>query len=107
MWTIRVDVHVLNHNGNLIDAASMAAISALVHFRRPDVSVSGEDVTIVRFHFQLELSVLNMRSQNYPLNCVYYSISLSDLGNRQIQNVCVWLRSRIVKCRVVFSRNKS
>nr|ACH87550.1 exosome component 9 [Platynereis dumerilii] len=46
VWTIRVDVHVLNHNGNLIDAASIAAISSLVHFRRPDVSVSGEDVTI-------------------------------------------------------------
>ncbi|KAI0226826.1 Exosome complex component RRP45 [Lamellibrachia satsuma] len=32
VWSIRVDVHVLNHEGNLIDACSMAAITALAHF---------------------------------------------------------------------------
>ena len=47
VWSIRADLHVLNHDGNLIDACSMAAIAALAHFRRPDVTVSGEDVTIV------------------------------------------------------------
>ncbi|KAK2176217.1 hypothetical protein NP493_675g02001 [Ridgeia piscesae] len=47
VWAIRVDVHVLNHDGNLIDACSMAAITALTHFRRPDVTVSGEEVTIL------------------------------------------------------------
>ncbi|XP_003221849.2 exosome complex component RRP45 [Anolis carolinensis] len=46
VWQIRVDLHVLNHNGNLIDAASIAAIVALCHFRRPDVSVQGEEVTL-------------------------------------------------------------
>lgn len=30
---IRVDVHVLNHDGNIIDCASIAAITALAHFR--------------------------------------------------------------------------
>ncbi len=33
VWTIRVDVHILNHAGNLIDCASIASISALAHFR--------------------------------------------------------------------------
>ncbi|KAM6441224.1 exosome complex component RRP45 isoform 2-T3 [Liasis olivaceus] len=46
VWQIRVDLHVLNHNGNIIDAASIAAIVALCHFRRPDVSVQGEEVTL-------------------------------------------------------------
>ncbi|XP_051561420.1 exosome complex component RRP45 [Myxocyprinus asiaticus] len=46
VWQIRVDVHVLNHDGNLMDAASIAAISALSHFRRPDVAIQGRDVTV-------------------------------------------------------------
>ncbi|KAL1282544.1 hypothetical protein QQF64_001347 [Cirrhinus molitorella] len=46
VWQIRVDVHVLNHDGNLMDAASIAAISALSHFRRPDVTIQGRDVTV-------------------------------------------------------------
>ncbi|KAM9329518.1 exosome complex component RRP45 [Gastrophryne carolinensis] len=46
VWQIRVDLHLLNHEGNIIDAASIAAIAALCHFRRPDVSVQGEEVTV-------------------------------------------------------------
>lgn len=42
-----MDVHTLNHDGNLMDAASIAAITALCHFRRPDVSIVGEDITVV------------------------------------------------------------
>ncbi|MFT7807517.1 exosome complex component RRP45 [Arapaima gigas] len=46
VWQIRVDVHVLNHDGNIMDAASIAAIAALSHFRRPDVGIQGEEVTV-------------------------------------------------------------
>nr|XP_046196295.1 exosome complex component RRP45 [Oncorhynchus gorbuscha] len=46
VWQIRVDVHLLNHDGNLMDAASIAAIAALCHFRRPDVGIQGEEVTV-------------------------------------------------------------
>jgi exosome complex component RRP45 len=45
-WTIRADVHVLDADGGLIDASCIALVAALRHFRRPDVSVNGEDVTI-------------------------------------------------------------
>jgi len=46
VWEIRVDIHVLNHEGNILDCASIAAISALAHFKRPDVSVQGQEITI-------------------------------------------------------------
>ncbi|XP_069050093.1 exosome complex component RRP45 isoform X1 [Lepisosteus oculatus] len=46
VWQVRVDVHVLNHDGNIMDASSIAAITALCHFRRPDVCVQGEEVTV-------------------------------------------------------------
>lgn len=47
VWQIRLDMHLLNHDGNITDAASIAGIVALCHFRRPDVSVQGEEVTVV------------------------------------------------------------
>ncbi|KAG0167897.1 Exosome complex component RRP45 [Apophysomyces sp. BC1034] len=46
VWSIRVDLHFLDHDGNLVDCACIAAITALLHFRRPDVTVVGEEVTI-------------------------------------------------------------
>ena len=44
----RVDVrHVLDHGGNLIDAAALASIAALLNYRRPDVTVGGEgEITV-------------------------------------------------------------
>ncbi|CAL1539991.1 unnamed protein product [Lymnaea stagnalis] len=45
-WHIRIDIHVLNHEGNILDCSSIAAIAALAHFRRPDVTVQGQEITI-------------------------------------------------------------
>jgi len=36
----------LDHEGNLIDCTCIAAITSLLHYRRPDVTVIGETVTI-------------------------------------------------------------
>lgn len=47
VWHIKVDVHFLNDCGNMLDCASIAAITALRHFRKPDVTVNGEDIIIV------------------------------------------------------------
>jgi exosome complex component RRP45 len=47
VWSVRVDVLFLDHDGGLVDAASVAVISALQNFRRPDVEIRGEQVQIV------------------------------------------------------------
>ncbi|KAJ2726330.1 3'-5'-exoribonuclease [Coemansia sp. Benny D115] len=46
VWALRVDLHFLDHSGNMVDAATIAAITALRHFRRPDVTVDGEEAII-------------------------------------------------------------
>lgn len=43
---MRADVHVLDYDGGLIDAGCLAVVAALQHFRRPDVTVEGETVTV-------------------------------------------------------------
>ncbi|KAI9486699.1 MAG: ribosomal protein S5 domain 2-type protein [Benjaminiella poitrasii] len=62
VWQIRVDLLFLDHDGNLVDCASIAAITALLHFRRPDVTVSGEDVTIVSIFYSVYSSNRSKKS---------------------------------------------
>lgn len=69
-WSIRADVHVLDVDGGLIDACSIAIMAALYHFRRPEVSVDGEQVTIhsVAERVPVPLSILHS-----PI-CVTFSV---------------------------------
>lgn len=39
VWSLRVDVHVLDSAGNLVDACCLAALAALLGFRKPQVEV--------------------------------------------------------------------
>jgi len=39
-------VHVLDDAGNLLDAASMASMASLLHFRKSDISITGTDVVV-------------------------------------------------------------
>ena len=60
-FAIRADVHVIAHDGNLLDAACAAVVAGLLHFRRPDVSVDGSKVTVwdVREREPVRLSMLH------------------------------------------------
>ncbi|KAG6805202.1 hypothetical protein H0H92_000310, partial [Tricholoma furcatifolium] len=46
VWHIRLTLHFLSDGGNMLDCACLAGIVALKHFRRPDVEVIGDEVTI-------------------------------------------------------------
>ena len=49
VWSVRCDITILDHCGNLTDAVVLAAISALKHFRLPAVTVAGAgDEAMVR-----------------------------------------------------------
>jgi exosome complex component RRP45 len=44
---LRLTIHFLNDAGNMLDCASLAAMCALRHFRKPDVEVIGDEVIVV------------------------------------------------------------
>ncbi|XP_050274506.1 exosome complex component RRP45A-like isoform X2 [Quercus robur] len=50
VWAVRVDLHILDNGGNLVDAANIAALAALLTFRRPECSLGGEDGQQVIVH---------------------------------------------------------
>lgn len=45
-WSIRADVHVIDYDGNLIDAACTGIMTGLQHFRRPDAVVKEGQVVV-------------------------------------------------------------
>jgi exosome complex component RRP45 len=68
-FSLRADIHVLDHGGNLIDAACIALITALQHFRRPDVTVNGDSVTV---HDPRDREPVPLSLIHHPL-CVTFS----------------------------------
>lgn len=64
---VYVDVYVLDHDGNLIDAASMAALAALVNAKVAKMEVKGDDVVVKGAQHQLPLN-------NYPVAVTFAKI---------------------------------
>ncbi|KAH8591784.1 ribosomal protein S5 domain 2-like protein [Bisporella sp. PMI_857] len=79
-FSVRADVHILSADGNLVDAACFGVVSALRHFRRNDISVSGEEVTVytLREREGVPLSLLH-----YPL-CVTFSFYTPAPGEEEM-----------------------
>src|SRR5438093_4063607 len=59
VWAIFVDLHMLNHDGNILDAAALAAITALSHTKIPKL----EKDKAVRGEYQGKLPVVH-----HPVN---------------------------------------
>lgn len=70
VWSLRVDIKVLNHDGNLIECASIATLASLAHFKRPDVTRSGEKVII---HTLAEKDPIPTVLYHYPV-CSTFAI---------------------------------
>lgn len=46
VWHIQADVIIMNHEGNLIEAASISTLAALAHYKRPDVTIEDGRVVV-------------------------------------------------------------
>jgi exosome complex component RRP45 len=69
VWQVRVDIHVLDHAGNLIDAAGLATVAALLHFRRPQVSIHGDSVVV---HSAKDREPVSLSIHHIPI-CVTFA----------------------------------
>ena len=58
-WVCYVDMHVLDHGGNLIDTASLAALTALAH------------ATVPAKRFEVGESDYPLDVQHFPVECTY------------------------------------
>lgn len=77
VWALRCDVRVVEDFGNLTDAASAAALSALLHFRRPEVTVRGGSVTV---HPTWERPPVPLAVHHTPLTLTFACMALGGGG---------------------------
>ncbi|MFB6076286.1 MAG: exosome complex protein Rrp42 [Candidatus Aenigmatarchaeota archaeon] len=66
VWMVSVDVDVINHDGNLLDASGIAVIAALLNTKVPKID---EDYQIDREEFEMDLPV-----REIPVPCTIVKI---------------------------------
>mgnify|MGYP001107988870 CR=1 FL=1 len=54
VWAVFVDIHIINHQGNLLDCAALASLVALLNTKMPKL----EDDKIIRGKFEKKLPVV-------------------------------------------------
>ncbi|XP_052187276.1 exosome complex component RRP45A-like isoform X2 [Diospyros lotus] len=79
VWAIRIDLHILDNGGNLIDAANIAALAALLTFRRPECTLGGEDGQEVIVHPPEEREPLPLIIHHLPV-----AVSFGFFSNENI-----------------------
>ncbi|CAL0314533.1 unnamed protein product [Lupinus luteus] len=79
VWAIRIDIHVVDNGGNLVDAANVAALAALLTFRRPECSVAGEDSQQVVVHPPEEREPLPLIIHHLPIAVTFGFFSNENL----------------------------
>ena len=78
VWNVRVDIHILEDDGNVMDGVSLAILAALTDFRRPDVMVSAEQEVTVFSTFERHPVPLSLH--HFPLS-VSFGIFQDSNGN--------------------------
>ncbi|PXF44115.1 Exosome complex component rrp45 [Gracilariopsis chorda] len=68
VWSVRVDVHIINDDGNCMDACMLAVMASLMHARRPDVTVTGKEV---RIHAMDEREPVPLPVHHVPLSATF------------------------------------
>ncbi len=68
VWMVYIDVHILNHDGNLIDAGGIAAAAALLDCKMPKF----EDGNVIRGQWDGKL----------PVTCTPVPITFTKIGSK-------------------------
>jgi len=48
VWTLWLDIYVLDYGGNIFDACTLAAVAALYNTKLPKVEIEGDNIKIIR-----------------------------------------------------------
>lgn len=73
VWSIRADVRVLDHGGNITDAAALSVVAALLHFRRPQCTVGSVGSGQVTVHSDQERVPVPLSIHHIPI-CISFAV---------------------------------
>lgn len=71
VWITWVDIYVLNHDGNLLDASALATMAALMTAKIPRVEVSENEVKVDK----------SIKTSSLPLNHRVVTVTIGKLGD--------------------------
>lgn len=97
VWSVRLDMHIIDDHGNLTDCCSIGAITALHHFRRPDVTISGGAVEI---HSTEEREPVPLSIHHMPV-----SISFALFGEGTLVVDPNWKEDKVCNGRMTITLN--
>jgi exosome complex component RRP42 len=90
VFVVFVDMYVLNHDGNLIDASTLASVAALLNTKMPNYEIEDDEVKIKPGYTQLPI-------KKHPIE-----ITLAKIGNKLI--VDPWLdEEQVMDARITLS----
>lgn len=90
---------MLDHDGNIVDASCIALVAALMHFRRPDVEVHGETVTVYGLR-EREPIKLQMQHQPFCITASYYE------GGEMVLHDATLLEEQCREGEIIISMNR-
>jgi exosome complex component RRP42 len=94
VFVVFVDIYVLDHDGNLIDAAGMAALGALVSATMQEFDVKGGEL-------RYKDSKVAVPMQNYPV-----PITSVKIGNSIVVDPCLE-EEQVMSCRLTVTTDKN
>ncbi|KAM3430193.1 hypothetical protein MY4824_007799 [Beauveria thailandica] len=104
-WSVRVDLHVLAHDGNLLDTSCLAVVAALRHFRKPETTMEGGVLTV---YTPAEREPVPLSWLHSPF-CVTFSFFGGNGGDDDEEKVLLdttWLEEQLRTSSCTFSMNK-
>jgi exosome complex component RRP42 len=70
VWILFIDIYVLDYDGNLFDACNLAAVSALMNTKIPEVKVINEETG----EYELLEKTKPLKLDHIPLSCTFAKI---------------------------------
>jgi exosome complex component RRP42 len=91
-WMVFIDIHIINHAGNLIDAAGLAAIAALHNVKMPEYDEEAGKVNYEKKHKKLPI-----KFKPVPITVFRMADSLfldPDLEEEDVMSVCLTVTTK-------------
>eukprot|EP01120_Amphizonella_sp_Union-15-10_P013397 TRINITY_DN6207_c0_g1_i1.p1 TRINITY_DN6207_c0_g1~~TRINITY_DN6207_c0_g1_i1.p1 ORF type:complete len:312 (+),score=62.69 TRINITY_DN6207_c0_g1_i1:420-1355(+) len=100
VWSVRLDINILDDEGNLQDCCSIAAIVALHHFKRPSVSIVKDEVIV---HKITEKDPVALSIHHMPISITFGTFSVG--GKAVLLVDPAWKEELIMDGKITFTLN--
>jgi exosome complex component RRP42 len=74
VWEVWIDIHALNHDGNLMDASALAAVAAILTAEVPKAMVNEKG----------EVTINKSERQRLPIKSIPITVTMAKIGDKLV-----------------------